>query len=67
MFYVANLIGQLRTTDIQQAALQLAALRERMQEILEQLKAEQEDAMGDFDADDFKRMEREDRESAPKL
>ena len=30
-----------------------------MEDILEELKAEQEDAMTDFDAEDFKRMEEE--------
>ena len=43
----------------------LVALRKRMNAILQELKVEQEDAMGDFDAEDFKRMEREDRECVP--
>ena len=60
--HIANLIGQLETMDIRQAQRQLVPLRKRMQEILEELKAEQEDVMGDFDAEDFKRTERENRE-----
>ena len=47
--------------DIWWAQIRLETQKKRMQEILEELKAEQEDAMGDSNAEDFKKMEREDK------
>lgn len=55
------LILQAQLNDIEEVEARLQTFKQHMEEILEVLQKEQADALADFDSENFKRTEREDK------